>query len=427
MKMKNTASTIDAGIIDVKHIDVLDGIRAISVLFVLAFHFWQQNWIWPSFDTPFLSWCGINRISFNDLVKCGYLFVDALVLLSGFLLFLPVARHVLLGEGFLNWKSFYRKRAARILPSYLLNVLIVFFLFALPCNDYGGDSAWAIKDLITHLTFTHTLWSSTYMNTNLNPALWTVAVEVWFYLLFPLLARIIKRNQNSVNPAAGSLFRAVVLYVAMNVLALAYIYVFALQKESSLAMRINQLPSFLGVYANGMLGAFVFVFIARKFKRSRWLGIAGTIIALLSAAAIVYLVRDCAQSERTQAQIWQVVNRFKLSAAFLVFILSAAISSKTFRWLFSNKLMRFLSTISFNLYIWHSWIALQLKYRWRIPAWTGDIPPCQLGDVAWSWKYTAIALTAAFAVATAITYCFEKPAAKLILSTKNTDKPNISV
>lgn len=426
MKMNNSAGAIDERIIDVKHIGVLDGIRAISILFVLSYHFWQQNWIWPSFDTPFLSWCGIDRISFNELVKCGYLFVDALVLLSGFLLFLPVARHVLLGEEFLNWKSFYRRRAARILPSYLLNILVVFFLFALPYNDYRSNSAWAIKDIITHLTFTHTLWSSTYMNTNLNPALWTVAVEVWFYLLFPLFARIIKRNQNSISPSAGSLFRTAVLYIAMNAAALAYIYLFALKKDSALAMRINQLPAFLGVYANGMLGAFIFVFVAKKFKRSRSLGIAGTIIALLSAAAIVFLVRDCAQSARTQAQIWQVVNRFKLSVAFLVFILSSAISSNAFRWLFSNKLMRFLSTISFNLYIWHSWIALQLKYRWRIPAWTGDIPPCQLGDMAWSWKYTAIALIAAFAIATVITYCFEKPAAKLILTPKTTDKPGIS-
>ena len=31
------------GSIDAKYIDVLDGIRAISVIIVLIFHFWQQT------------------------------------------------------------------------------------------------------------------------------------------------------------------------------------------------------------------------------------------------------------------------------------------------------------------------------------------------------------------------------------------------
>ena len=40
--------------IDAKHIDVLDGVRALAVFGVLWFHFWQQNWIMPNFRLPFL-------------------------------------------------------------------------------------------------------------------------------------------------------------------------------------------------------------------------------------------------------------------------------------------------------------------------------------------------------------------------------------
>lgn len=83
--------------IDTKYVDVLDGVRAISIIIVMIFHFWQQTWIWPTIQTPFLSFIGITKISFNHFAQAGYLFVDMMVLISGFLLFLPLARHILMG------------------------------------------------------------------------------------------------------------------------------------------------------------------------------------------------------------------------------------------------------------------------------------------------------------------------------------------
>ena len=94
--------------IDTKHIDVLDGIRAISVIIVLIFHFWQQTWIFPIVQTPWLSFLGIIQINITNYAKVGYLFVDMMVLISGFLLFFPFARHVLLGESMDSWKVYAR-------------------------------------------------------------------------------------------------------------------------------------------------------------------------------------------------------------------------------------------------------------------------------------------------------------------------------
>lgn len=34
--------------INCRYVDVADGIRGISVLLVLWFHFWQQTWLMPS-------------------------------------------------------------------------------------------------------------------------------------------------------------------------------------------------------------------------------------------------------------------------------------------------------------------------------------------------------------------------------------------
>jgi peptidoglycan/LPS O-acetylase OafA/YrhL len=78
---------------DEKHIDVLDGIRALAVLGVLWFHFWQQNWISPYFKLPFLTSLGLSAsVSLDFLPRAGFLFVDLLLFLSAFCLFLPYVR-----------------------------------------------------------------------------------------------------------------------------------------------------------------------------------------------------------------------------------------------------------------------------------------------------------------------------------------------
>lgn len=398
--------------IDTKFIDVIDGIRAISIIIVLIFHFWQQTWIFPEVQIPALSWLGITKIDINSLARVGYLFVDMMVLLSGFLLFLPLARHILCGESMLKWKQYAKKRVARILPSYLFSVLAIFFLIELPAGSYSSTWA-AVKDLITHLTFTQTLWVSTYLSTKLNVVLWTVAIEVWFYILFPFIAKFIGRRGDEPADTAKSLHKVALVYLIMNAIAWFYIYRVTLSGNTYLSMYINQLPAFLGVYANGMVGAMLYVSIAKDRERTLPFEIVNTVIAIASLFIIGYFVNDCAAS--SEAQVWQVTERFKLSFAFIVFILSAAFSMKWFRWLFSNKLMRFLSGISYNLYIWHQWLAVKLKNPWRIPYWEGTTPPNQLYDKAWMWKYAAVIVVASLVAAILTTYLIEKPMAKLIM------------
>lgn len=90
-------------------IDVLDGFRALFVLLVGWYHIWQQSWLSPSFTV------GSSKISLDFLLRSGYIWVDGLILLSGFLLYLPYATG---GKRLPAIGSFYRRRLARILPSF---------------------------------------------------------------------------------------------------------------------------------------------------------------------------------------------------------------------------------------------------------------------------------------------------------------------
>ena len=423
--------------ISLKHIDVLDGIRAVSIVIVMIFHFWQQTWIFPVIKTPFLKFMGIVQINFTPFAQVGYLFVDMMILISGFLLFLPAAKNVVFGEPLDKTGRFFKKRAVRILPSYLFCILVL-FVYELIWGGFGKPVVWsdALKDLFYHLFFIQTLSTKTYQMTKLNGVLWTVAVEVWFYILFPLFAAFIRRKKKETSPLPG-LIRAALLAILFVGISYAYIYRYALNpgsafsnavdgffrfiksdiRASYLSITINQLPAFMGTYAVGLAGAFIYVYAAKYIKRIWWSGLIFTVFAVGFAYLIVIMVKDCASLEVSSAQRWQLTERLKLALVFMGFILTSAFSVKPFRFLLSNKLMVFLSTISYNLYIWHQWLAVKLKFDWRIPFWTGDTPPNQsygAESTVWKNKYALIITVAAFAAAVLATYLIERPIADLI-------------
>ena len=385
------------------HVDVLDGIRAYSVLMVLWFHFWQQSWLMPIWQLPAsLRAAGFPAVINLDFIpRAGYLFVDMMLLLSGFCLFLPWARSALLGEKQPDWKQFYRKRLIRILPSYYFAVLAIFVFFSLPYGGYASARE-ALKDLLPTLTFTQVFFRYSYLYTKINGALWTVAVEMQFYLLFPLLAACMKR-------------KPLLTWIGMTAVSVAYLQLYVLRHTDVIPMTVNQLPSFFGVFANGMAAAYLFVWISTKTVRSWKTAVPATLLSLGFWALSFWLVRQCAAYPTLQ--VWQAAWRHRLSWSFTGAILSTALALPAWRFVFSNRAARFLAGISYNLYIWHQWLAVKRKYKWRLPAWQGDTPPNQLGTPegnTWSWKYALVITVVSFVIATLVTYLWEKPMADIL-------------
>ncbi len=376
-----------------KHVGVLDGVRALCVFFVAWFHVWQQSWLAPNFQIFGKS------VSLDFVVRSGYIFVDGLILLSGFLLFLPYARHMLLGEKRPSLKEFYIRRVARIVPSYYFAVLVMLFFVAIPQEKYASTGA-MLKDVFMHLTFTHTLSTATYLQTPLNGALWTLGVEAHAYLMFPLLAwRFVKKPwlTASLMVGAGFLFRGLV-----------QVYV----KDT--AVWINQFPAFLDVYALGMLAALAYVALVKRFPRpSATLRLVATYAAYGAAQCVVLLMKHQASMNGYDAiRLCQMNQRFPLALAMTVLMLGLAFSLKGVRLVFSNPVMKFLSAISFNYYSWHQVLAVWLK-NWHIPPYTQPSPN-QAGEQPWQLLYTLLCFGLALLLATAVTYGLEKPASALV-------------
>ena len=90
-----------------------DVLRVFAVGLVAWFHIWQQSWLDPGFRLA-SQW-----IDLQSVVRRGYMMVDLMLLLSGFLLYVPYARRLRQGKKPLDVIAFYKKRLWRILPSYL--------------------------------------------------------------------------------------------------------------------------------------------------------------------------------------------------------------------------------------------------------------------------------------------------------------------
>lgn len=386
--------------IDARYVGVLDGVRALAVLCVLWFHFWQQTWLMPVYETPFLKWMGVARINPDVLRRVGYLFVDVMLLLSAFLLYLPYARNRFCGTQTDRLGIFFRKRFARIAPSYLFAV-IVMFLFALMQGVYDGKTDFAIKDILTHLTFTQMLFNDTYLFTGITAVMWTICVEVAFYLIFPLLAKAFRLSP---LPVYATMMLAGIWFA--NDIAPAI---------GEPRVMVNRFLTFLPVFANGMMAAHIYVWYAEKVRHKMIPSIIGTVAAAAGIYATFRMFHACAaEGVVGNQQVWQMQYRAPLSLAFAVSILGLSVSAKPIRKLFDNRVLGAIAAVSYNLYLWHQWLMIRICSAFGAKS-GADIARAGVNT---QWTVTITGLAAAFAAAAVLTYGLERTVSKMIIHTR---------
>ncbi len=155
-----------------RHQDALDGLRAVAAAAVLLTHVGGlTGYVFTG--TP-ASW----------VISRGDVGVPVFFALSGLLLYRPWASAALTGQPASRVLPYLRRRALRILPAYWAVVLI-----ALPVLNPGATRhawAWAQYLLLAQNYDPHPWWTGTGA-TGLSQ-MWSLVVEVSFYLVLPLLA-----------------------------------------------------------------------------------------------------------------------------------------------------------------------------------------------------------------------------------------------
>jgi peptidoglycan/LPS O-acetylase OafA/YrhL len=322
-----------------------------------------------------------------------------MILLSGFLLYLPYARQKQEGTSVPSARRFYFNRLVRILPSYLFAVLMALFFIAVPQNLYHSTQA-MVKDVASHLTFTFLFWPATYVSTPLNVALWTIAVEMQFYLIFPLIAQWMKK-------------RPAITAGTMMLMAWTYRLCVA-QFATDTNILINQMPAFLDVYAIGMLGAIGYCRMRRwmmKSRRYERMTVYALSMAVFTAGVYALIAILKAQSTASldgheALRLSQMQMRLPLTITLGLMMFSASWWPKFLQKLLDNRLMRFLSTISMNLYIWHQVLAVQMRIAW--------FPDTDLlhTDPKLQAAYMLLCISVAVLAAMAVTFGLEQPVSK---------------
>lgn len=287
----------------------LEGLRGLAALYVAVHHMWLDTW------NPFIHLPPPGRLvaPVVNLLAYGHAAVAVFIAISGFCLMLPIARA---GKA-KSWRTFFKRRALRILPPYyvavLVGVLIAFLMH--------WRVSWA--GLLTHLFLVHNLTEYIF---DLNGPLWSIATESQIYLLFPALVWVAFRW----GTAALLLLTGIAGYWA------AYHY------QSWQGLERN--PHFIFIFALGMFAAML-VYRPIKFFCSQF---ALTTLLAFSTAGMIMSYHRYGP--------WRNVHYTDLFTGAVSFCLLAICSQHAnhmFAKILAFKPLLFVGSFSYSLYLVH--------------------------------------------------------------------------
>ncbi|MEC8051044.1 MAG: acyltransferase [Myxococcota bacterium] len=172
------------------HLRPIDGLRALSILLVFAFH---------------LIWCAQvvirdTYVQFQQLppwvqwLKSGAFGVEAFFLLSGFL----IGRLLILefdATKDLQFKRFYVRRFLRLMPAYFIAIAsaaIGSIVYPGPSQVFEREMSTNVENLWTNLLYINNFWP---VKEQFLSHTWSLAVEEQFYFIAPVLLLFMLRRQ----------------------------------------------------------------------------------------------------------------------------------------------------------------------------------------------------------------------------------------
>ena len=315
---------------NVGYLPGVDHLRGAAALLMVAYHSVQQVRMSDAGQRPFPEVADPLRA----LVVEGHTAVALFMVLSGFILTYGADRRQLVVRGFL------RNRALRVLPMYLV-------VLAIGVLSHPGE--FTIAGVLPYLTLLGTpplpladlgAWSA---------VLWTVSVELTFYLLFPFLLAMLQRG--GVRSLLGIVLTANVLRLLVAV-------------DDPVAARDLAYWTIVGridQFVLGMIGAWVLRRAVVRWSSARW-----ALVATASSAAVMlalwwFNANGSFYGAARWRAVWPVVEGLLWLGVVVGYVAATAgRSGSIVRWLALP------GVVSYSLYLLHYPVVRAVAERaWR--------------------------------------------------------------
>ena len=310
----------------------IDGLRAVAVLSVVAFH------------------------AFPSLMKGGFIGVDIFFVISGFLISTIIFEG--LDNGIFSFTEFYAKRIKRILPALLL-VLVASFTFGW-FTLFADEFRQIGKHIVAGAGFVSNvvLWSeSGYFDNSaeMKPLLhlWSLGIEEQYYIIWPFLLWLAWRSR--FNLFTFTIAGLLVSFI-LNIKGIKQdpVATFYLPQTRFWELLSGSLLAWFAIHKKNSFDAYSLKIYSRLARDSYIKSVEtegdnplSDIISLAGSALLIY-------------GFWRITEEVSFPGAWAVIpvigatlIILAGPSAWANRNILSNKIAVWFGLISFPLYLWH--------------------------------------------------------------------------